>query len=545
VTGWRLESDGVVIGFAHILLQRIKNVRGDPRNARTFRSAGQCLKKKEHHQDSKDTKGAPSRKKATRQPEKASPRRHREHREKTRRGKVIRDQGEEAARQRGKKKEYHQDAKDTKDAPRKATEKRPTTEGTEKGHRRSRDRGIEERRQQGNQATRKSFTTEAQRAQRRKAVTNSGDLDGTLVYYYDGQRMIETRDGSGNLHQQFIHGTQYIDELVMVRVKDKGDLYVHQDANWNVIGLTDLGGGLVERHVYRPYGEITIHQETSFGDRDADGDVDSTDKGTVGTTCTGTVSGSCRILDLDFDGDYDSADATLFDSLPQRNARHPGRLFTSVDQPFGHQGLLFDAEIASYQNRARQYDPAKRRFAQRDPLQYAEGLHDHSYLLANPTTRLDPSGLASVRCDCSSSLGLGGGSANASIYVVWYVSLGQVRFPSCTKIYLGSSRCSKCRVLTSALCRRAIRHECVHICQCKRDGWLAFWLNQAWEQIAYPGPGGSANYFRRPSEMEAYDLEDDIGYTWITYPSCATTSGDSDGSGEEVVFRAPSPITSH
>ncbi len=37
-------------------------------------------------------------------------------------------------------------------------------------------------------------------------------------------------------------GTQYIDELVMVRVKDKGDLYVHQDANWNVVGLTDLGG---------------------------------------------------------------------------------------------------------------------------------------------------------------------------------------------------------------------------------------------------------------------------------------------------------------
>jgi hypothetical protein len=33
VIGWRLESDGVVIGFAHILLQRIKNVRGDPRGA--------------------------------------------------------------------------------------------------------------------------------------------------------------------------------------------------------------------------------------------------------------------------------------------------------------------------------------------------------------------------------------------------------------------------------------------------------------------------------------------------------------------------------
>ena len=39
-----------------------------------------------------------------------------------------------------------------------------------------------------------------------------------------------------------------------------------------------------------------------YGDRDGDTDVDATDKGTPGTTCTGTVSGACRILDLDFDG---------------------------------------------------------------------------------------------------------------------------------------------------------------------------------------------------------------------------------------------------
>ena len=32
---------------------------------------------------------------------------------------------------------------------------------------------------------------------------------------------------------------------------------------------------------------------------DGDGDVDATDKGTPGSTCTGTVTGACRILDLD------------------------------------------------------------------------------------------------------------------------------------------------------------------------------------------------------------------------------------------------------
>jgi RHS repeat-associated protein len=168
--------------------------------------------------------------------------------------------------------------------------------------------------------------------------------------------------------QQFIHGTQYIDELVMVRVKDKGEMYVHQDANWNVIGTTDLGRHVLEHNVLSPYGQLAVNQETAFGDRDGDSDVDSTDKGTVGVTCTGTVSGTCRILDLDFDGDYDSTDATKFDALPQGWQAREGLIASAVKQPFAHQGLLFEPEIGSYQNRARQYAPGLKRFAQRDPL---------------------------------------------------------------------------------------------------------------------------------------------------------------------------------
>ena len=63
--------------------------------------------------------------------------------------------------------------------------------------------------------------------------------------------------------QQFIHGTQYIDELVMMRRAGRGDLYIHQDANWNVIGATDLNARLVERYEYTPYGELTAHQGSS------------------------------------------------------------------------------------------------------------------------------------------------------------------------------------------------------------------------------------------------------------------------------------------
>lgn len=71
----------------------------------------------------------------------------------------------------------------------------------------------------------------------------------------------------------------------MVRFAHRGEMYLHQDANWNVLGATDLGGSVVERYVLTPYGILTANQETGFGDRDGDGDVDATDKGTPGTDC--------------------------------------------------------------------------------------------------------------------------------------------------------------------------------------------------------------------------------------------------------------------
>jgi RHS repeat-associated protein len=283
----------------------------------------------------------------------------------------------------------------------------------------------------------------------KKVVTSSGDFDKTEVYFYDGQRIVQINNGSGAMVQQFIHGTQYIDELVMVRVADKGDLYVHQDANWNVIGLTDLGRHVVERYVYTPYGELIVHQDTGFGDRDGDGDVDSTDKGTVGTTCTGTVTGSCRILDLDFDGDYDSADATKFDALTQGAMRHPGRPATNVSQPFAHQGLLYEPELAQYQNRMRQYDPGKRRFAQRDPLtlraRASSGFHDglslYGYETENPLRYRDPSGedcnavgmqsCCSQFCSCAGAICWCWG-CSGWIYDQW----GELQPCSCSAVFL-------------------------------------------------------------------------------------------------------------
>jgi len=343
---------------------------------------------------------------------------------------------------------------------------------------------------------------------------------------------------------QFIHGTQYIDELVMMRAAGKGDLYYHQDANWNVIALTDQGGSVVERYLYKPYGQMTVHQVTSYGDRDGDGDVDSTDKGTPGTTCTGTVSGACRILDLDFDGDYDAADATLFDSLPQGNAQNPGRTASSLGNPFGHQGLVFDAEIGSYQNRARQYSPVLKRFIQRDPLVVSLGgaalphLRGTLYTNAesNPCGMLDPAGLwpwpepdhrrcqedcGRIRCNCESLRGLPG-------YFPFRVS-DSVTVSICST-YTGGDygtlndwdgwsstirvECPCCNMLIVPYdpahpnCHASITHECVHACQWSRLGrfwgWLFYSIQYLW-----------LDYEDHPWERQAALLS---GYTGAQIP---------------------------
>ena len=188
----------------------------------------------------------------------------------------------------------------------------------------------------------------------------------------------------------------------MARVAGNGEFYIHQDANWNVVGVTDLGGNVVERNVLTPYGQLTVDQKTAPGDYDGDGDVDSTDRaaGESGGTCRGSSpTDACRILDLDFDDDVDDDDLTLFDALPQRNMDHPGLAATAIDQPLTHQGLLYDPEIGSYQNRARQYDPERRSFAQRDPSRYREAMNLYVYLKSSPTRLVDPTGR-----DCCSTM---------------------------------------------------------------------------------------------------------------------------------------------
>jgi RHS repeat-associated protein len=382
----------------------------------------------------------------------------------------------------------------------------------------------------------------------RKDVANSGDLDGTTVFYYDGQKIIETRDGSGNLVSQFVRGLRYIDEVVMVRVKDEGELYVHQDANWNVVGLTDLGGRLVERYVYRPYGEVIVHQLGGYADYDGDGDVDANDRGEItGLTCGGSnPSGACRVLDLDFDNDCDAGDETVFDSLPHTGTVvHPARRSSLLGQPFAHQGLFLDSEIASYQNRARQYGPGLRRFVQRDPLGVCVETPDigprphipercfipppctprtdlYPYVGGDPLDNVDPLGWAivrcgTVRCYCPSTMQpptdvlIRISRTSGQSHTGWVTGRIYLRTPDCFEMLDEDAVLPDSKLDMDA----TIQHECMHTCQVKHYGWLYFTAGYAANWLFCGGDWGCNNW-----EKDA-DYWDDITrhYEWVEKPS--------------------------
>ena len=193
----------------------------------------------------------------------------------------------------------------------------------------------------------------------------SGGLDATYHYYYNGQQLVETRNGSGNVLKQHVWGVTYIDELVQTALNDdpadgteddcESLYYALQDAHFNVLGMVDGdpsgGGALIERYEYTPYGQRTVYFSPGTNDTDAHAPTAISRRWTVGSTA----------------------------------------------QPYGlngigHQGLMHDEETGLVYNRARMLSPTLGRFMQRDPLGYVDGMSLYQYVNSRPIDWGDPYG---------------------------------------------------------------------------------------------------------------------------------------------------------
>jgi len=100
---------------------------------------------------------------------------------------------------------------------------------------------------------------------------DSGVLEETRHSYFSAQwQALEERlEMSPDADQQYVWGMRFIDDLVL-RDRETDDsgtlnerLYAMQDANWNVMALTEVTGEVQERFAYQPYGE-SLELEADF-----------------------------------------------------------------------------------------------------------------------------------------------------------------------------------------------------------------------------------------------------------------------------------------
>ena len=97
----------------------------------------------------------------------------------------------------------------------------------------------------------------------RKVVTNSGALNGTTDFFYDNWRVLEERNGTDALVQQYVFG-MYLDEPLVLDRNLEGDssaigagdqrLFYHQNTLYSIFALTDMSATVVESYQYDAYG---------------------------------------------------------------------------------------------------------------------------------------------------------------------------------------------------------------------------------------------------------------------------------------------------
>jgi hypothetical protein len=102
-----------------------------------------------------------------------------------------------------------------------------------------------------------------------RSVTNSASTNGITRFYFKGSQLIEERNGTNGVLNQYVYGGASRELLVIDRnlngdstATGVGDqrLYYHRNSEGSVFGLTDNSGKLVEAYQYDAYG-----QKTTFG----------------------------------------------------------------------------------------------------------------------------------------------------------------------------------------------------------------------------------------------------------------------------------------
>ena len=161
-------------------------------------------------------------------------------------------------------------------------------------------------------------------------------LVAQVTFAYDGNQLIEERDGTGAVIASYVYGPGIDEPIAMTR--GANTYYYHQDDQGNVVALTDNTGAVVERYTYGVFGAPGIYE----------------------------------------------ADGTT------------PRTSSIASNPFLFTGREWDPELGTYWYRTRYFDPTAGRFLSRDTIGLwgdASNLgNPYTYTNNNPWSRLDPFG---------------------------------------------------------------------------------------------------------------------------------------------------------
>ncbi|MFQ5507387.1 MAG: RHS repeat domain-containing protein, partial [Planctomycetota bacterium] len=100
----------------------------------------------------------------------------------------------------------------------------------------------------------------------KKVLDPKGTTPTTVIYLYDGQQVVEERDGKGNLLRQFVWGAG-VDQLCQYKTGKLAaqTFYAHENAIGSIAALVDGAGKTVERYDYDPFGNTTVTLNGSTG----------------------------------------------------------------------------------------------------------------------------------------------------------------------------------------------------------------------------------------------------------------------------------------
>jgi hypothetical protein len=260
-------------------------------------------------------------------------------------------------------------------------------------------------------------------------------LDNTTRYYYDGASELAEYDGAGSRSRYYVHGVSYVDErLMMYHDGHEAPYYYVIDRMYDVVGLVDYCGSIIERYCYDGYGRPLIRESAGRGDSDNDTDLDMTDQNAV------LAGGFDPRMDVHENGYRNITDWVAL--LNKRSNWYPAasptvaQAFSDVDNPYMFQGVphfaidtpadATQAVLPLNHHRARFADPITGRWGARDPLEYChvrgvgvpgsrnltsnkfresrDAAELYHYVQSNASVYSDPSGEALFGCPPGSPL---------------------------------------------------------------------------------------------------------------------------------------------